>query len=1495
MTPGRIRLIALSLIVLIAAPWIVLRQMDQASASRESREGKISIVHYWGYPRVATTPNDQILIAIYQRFLEKPENRNVIIDRFSGLEIRDLPASWDAMMQMAFAAGRAPDILQLVTENIMTHRAENFIRPLPDRFTFVYSNSAYDDDAGYRRDAIERFRRLRARLEQDLERRNRQAQEAGEPDEKWLPQAALDFDREMMRQVQAMSADRLPGARPRLAELLEVWTGLMVRSGQPGLIPGPAPDAADVVGGRLTPDEAWARWLFEKLQARIPGELLQALFDFKTARLYGADEGQAAMMGLNYRIKPLREADLMDRGGRPLLPQTWDELMFWSVAVSLMGDGASSDGKFGYKMAHANHAPYPFPLYAYGAGGQIAVQNADGVWSAALDSPGTIRGMEFLQKFTYLKPIKLDLLVPASASPDGAEHAWPLVLMYHTKNPYQDAVPDFYLRAPGNARQVVIRRLTLDRDRWQVRDRDRVLFGFAGRQDLINRIGTLAGKSSQGACQPVITIDNGDLEKFRQLWDEDNIAMSWLTSSTLVVSNPDAQGQTRHPDGASWDLMVSEDDLAGPKALAALGQRLAAIGVKGVDLNVSDADWQAIDAYLRRQAVVKDPAQREALAGQQPPRLARLIADMDNARLPIGCYYGSHALEPSRPAWAGPMDLDLDRNGKWTWVHLVAPADDLFYNAKIGRVIVTSKRLYVVERPEYEAWPGGPRFTMAPEISDDGAYAQFPCGLQAPADGVREIPTWRIQVAVADMGLLALNHRLNESTPADREKLDAAVRLITYVSSDEAEEIRVRKSVENGLGTTLNPVLLRKYGYDDIADQIPPEYEKAMRNIYRVGRAVPALPNYRGFQQFLASLADRVVIEGQDPADACRTVNATTNKRFLTDPNPNLMQSRRRIAWVVFGVVGLGLLLAAFFMARQLVVGLSSHAGVDADLGSVGQRTTWRTHLAAWLFLGPAVATIALWSYVPLAWGSVMAFQDFHIVQPTHWIGLDNFIRIFVDPEFYKVLGNTLWYVFLALSLGFLAPIFLALLLNEIPWARIFFRTVFYLPAITSGLVILFMWKKFYDTSEAGLLNTLLLRLNELPLPAVFALKLLGILLIPAVIVALFNLPLMDNIETKLGRSLAAALPVAGTLWLGFRAPGDLLPLPAGLAGRTLLAFSAGGHAYRVDVGPLVWAIGAIALFVAGLGMLRAAFACEHEFSSRRIPWAWPAIVLLFAAGWLLRQATGAEVSPLAASSHMAQLFLLLLPLTGLWPLLRRLLGREHTPRETMYLVLRAKTKGTVPFSARGKGDCPPSGARRASIVLGLAVAIGALAAFACPGSPMRLAFYHLFARLPGYHGWLFRPFIFEPLLWLKDKDLAMICIILPGVWAGMGPGCLIYLAGLKGIPDEVYEAADLDGASAMQKAWTITFPHLAALMIINFVGAFIGAFQSSQNVLVMTAGGPADATMVLGLRVWLDAFVLLKFGYATALAWILGLMLIGFTMYQISILKRVEFKTAGR
>jgi multiple sugar transport system permease protein len=154
-------------------------------------------------------------------------------------------------------------------------------------------------------------------------------------------------------------------------------------------------------------------------------------------------------------------------------------------------------------------------------------------------------------------------------------------------------------------------------------------------------------------------------------------------------------------------------------------------------------------------------------------------------------------------------------------------------------------------------------------------------------------------------------------------------------------------------------------------------------------------------------------------------------------------------------------------------------------------------------------------------------------------------------------------------------------------------------------------------------------------------------------------------------------------------------------------------------------------------------------------------------------------------------------------------------------------------------------------------------------------------------------PWHFTPIDWLGKPEVVMACVILPAVWAGAGISSLIYLAAQKSVPEELYEAASIDGAGILRRVRSVTFPTIFPLVLINFVGAFIGTFQSMGSIFLLTFGGPGKETMVMGMAIWQEAYVNLRFSLATSYAWILGSMLIGFTYLQLRILRRVDFRRA--
>ncbi len=122
---------------------------------------------------------------------------------------------------------------------------------------------------------------------------------------------------------------------------------------------------------------------------------------------------------------------------------------------------------------------------------------------------------------------------------------------------------------------------------------------------------------------------------------------------------------------------------------------------------------------------------------------------------------------------------------------------------------------------------------------------------------------------------------------------------------------------------------------------------------------------------------------------------------------------------------------------------------------------------------------------------------------------------------------------------------------------------------------------------------------------------------------------------------------------------------------------------------------------------------------------------------------------------------------------------------------------------------------------------------------------------------------------WLSDPAWAKNALVLMSVW-GVGGAVVIYLAGLQDIPQELYEAADIDGASGWQKSINVTIPLLSPVILFNVVTGMIGAFQYFTQAFIMTGGGPGDSTMMYSLYLYFNAFRYFKMGYASAMAWIL-------------------------
>ncbi|MBV1851540.1 carbohydrate ABC transporter permease [Catellatospora tritici] len=126
-----------------------------------------------------------------------------------------------------------------------------------------------------------------------------------------------------------------------------------------------------------------------------------------------------------------------------------------------------------------------------------------------------------------------------------------------------------------------------------------------------------------------------------------------------------------------------------------------------------------------------------------------------------------------------------------------------------------------------------------------------------------------------------------------------------------------------------------------------------------------------------------------------------------------------------------------------------------------------------YLFMAAGIACFALFSWYPLVRGVILSFQQVNFVTDPIWVGFDNFKAIFDDPLFYTAWWNTLKFTFLALILGYLVPFAIAVILNEIRHFKGFFRIAVYLPVMLPPIVVVLLWKFFYDPGN-GLFNTVL-------------------------------------------------------------------------------------------------------------------------------------------------------------------------------------------------------------------------------------------------------------------------------------------------------------------------------------------------------------------------------------------------------------------------------------
>ena len=136
---------------------------------------------------------------------------------------------------------------------------------------------------------------------------------------------------------------------------------------------------------------------------------------------------------------------------------------------------------------------------------------------------------------------------------------------------------------------------------------------------------------------------------------------------------------------------------------------------------------------------------------------------------------------------------------------------------------------------------------------------------------------------------------------------------------------------------------------------------------------------------------------------------------------------------------------------------------------------------------------------------------------------------------------------------------------------------------------------------------------------------------------------------------------------------------------------------------------------------------------------------------------------------------------------------------------------------------------------------------------------------------------------WLTSKDSALPALIVISLWGAVGgTQMLIFLAGLQGVPQELFEAADIDGAGNLAKFRHVTLPMISPTLLFNLILGIIGALKVFTLAFVATAGGPSFATWFYALHIYRQAFEYFRMGYGSALAWVFVIVLLFFTYLQL-------------
>ncbi|MCD4818523.1 MAG: extracellular solute-binding protein [Candidatus Cloacimonetes bacterium] len=294
---------------------------------------------------------------------------------------------------------------------------------------------------------------------------------------------------------------------------------------------------------------------------------------------------------------------------------------------------------------------------------------------------------------------------------------------------------------------------------------------------------------------------------------------------------------------------------------------------------------------------------------------------------------------------------------------------------------------------------------------------------------------------------------------------EAAWKYIWFYDSEEARQIRMKIMIDAGFGKMQNPIYLKRYGYEEYLKYSPPGWIETFEEALANGKPEPYGKNCQKIYEYMTyPIDDCISLEENGKLGETREEKRIkikeildaaverTNEKMIGKNPQEVRYKRNRISIVVAIFI-----FAIFFIALYKVWKIFTPQNVYIP--------KQKMNLFPYFMLIPAVASIVLWKYVPMFMGTMMAFQDYAVAGNSEWIGIQNFSDVLFDPVWWAALGKTLYYMLLSLSLGFIPPIILAILLQEVSHGKILYRVIFYLPAVISGIIVIYLWKLLYDLS----------------------------------------------------------------------------------------------------------------------------------------------------------------------------------------------------------------------------------------------------------------------------------------------------------------------------------------------------------------------------------------------------------------------------------------------